>query len=161
MVDMDLMAFQKLRGGLQLNVAPAPQPARLAAVDRLRTALATSGVFADVEVEPTADGDRLLVGLCRYSPEHEEGQVVDRLTRVWAEELRLDGWDAHSFLIDDGHVEMQAATVRNDQSHYLTLHLVAQADPGLVGVAPTPVAPAPTVPEQRGWLRRALARDVA
>ena len=130
------MSFQKLRGGLQLNVAPAPQQSRAAAVERLRSALATSGVFADVEVEPTADGDRLVVGLCRYSAEHEERHVVDRLARVWAEELRLDGWDAHSFLVDEGHVEMQAATVHDDQSHYLSLHLVAQADPDLGGRGP-------------------------
>jgi hypothetical protein len=156
---MDLMSFQKLRDGLQLNVAPAPQRATATAVERLRSALITSGVFADVEIEPTGDGDRLVAGLCRYSTEHSEDQIVDRLTQIWTAELRYHGWDAHSLLVDEGHVELQAATVAADRSRYLTLHLIAQADPTLVGAALA--ADEPRVPEQRGWLRRALAGDVA
>ena len=155
---MDLMSFQKLRYGLQLNVAPATQQARATAVEQLRSALVTSGVFADVEIEPTGDEARLVAGLCRYATEHSEDQIVDRLTRIWAAELRYSGWDAHSFLVDEGHVELQAATATADRSHYLTVHLVARADPTLVGADPAPAEP--RVPEQRGWLRRAFAGGV-
>ena len=158
---MDLISFQTLRGGLQLNVAPAPTRPRAAAVERLRAVLATSGTFGDVEVEVTDDPDRLVAGLCTYSPNHHEADIVDTLTRAWAAELRYHGWEGHSFLVEEGHVELQAATVRADRSHFLTLHLVAQADPALAGTDRTPAEPMPLaqVPAQRRWLRRALDRS--
>jgi hypothetical protein len=161
MGDMDLISFQTLRGGLQLNVAPAPQAPRAAAVERLRAVLATSGTFADVEIEATDDPDRLVAGLCTYSPDHPEADIVDTLTRAWAAELRYQGWEGHSFLVEDGHVELQAATVRADRSHFLTLHLVVQADPALVGMQRVAALPPARVqvPEQRRWLRRALDRS--
>ena len=131
------------------------------AVERLRAVLATSGTFGDVEVEVTDDPDRLVAGLCTYSPNHPEADIVDTLTRAWAAELRYHGWEGHSFLVEDGHVELQAATVRADRSHFLTLHLVAQADPALAGTDRTPALPMPLaqVPAQRRWLRRALDRS--
>jgi len=166
---MDLLSFQTLRGGLQLNVAPAPQRPQAAAVERLRAVLATSGPFADVEIEATDDPDRLVAGLCTYSPDHSEADIVDTLTRAWAAELRYHGWEGHSFLVEEGHVELQAATVRADRAHFLTLHLVAHVDPALAGTGRTPglpLSPAQVavqvpaqVPAQRRWLRRALDRS--
>jgi len=163
MGDVDLISFQTLRGGLQRNVAPAPPQSRTAAVERLRAVLATSGFFADVEVEPTEDGDRLVAALCSYSPDRAEDEVVDALTRIWSAELRYRGWEGHSFLVEEGHVELQAATVRADRSHFLTLHLVAQADPALAGadLTPAPLSPLAQIPGQRSWLRRALEGSVA
>ncbi len=153
---MDLMSFQKLREGLHRNVAPAPLRAKAAAAERLRSALGSSGAFAGIEVEATGDRDRLVAGLCAFSPQEPVHQVADRLSLAWAA-IRQDGWEAHSFLVEDGHVELQAATTRD--GHFLTLHLVAQADEALVGVDLGPDEP--RLPEQRGWLRRTLAGDPA
>ena len=145
---MDLMDFQKLRDGLKLNVKPARGEVLEAAALRLRTLLTSSAMFSDVEVDGTTDPDRLLIAMVEYVPELSEDQVVGYLLGAWSAQLRYPGWDAHAFIVHDGHVELQAATMHGDASHFVTLHLVAVC--GAEGARPV------AIPSQRGeWSNRA------
>lgn len=135
--DMNLVGFQKLRSGFQVNATPA-SPGVLADFERqLRRQLERSVTFDHVEVEISADPDRLLVGLVSYDPALSESEVAWSLEHVWSR-LEFEHWEAHAFLVEDGHVELQAGTL-DGRNQYVTLHLVAQA------VAAT----APAVPAQR------------
>jgi hypothetical protein len=148
---MELIAFQKLRGGLKANAAPAAGDALEAAEARLRTLLMSSAMFGNVEVAVTDDPDRLLIAMVNFRPEHTEQEVTDYLMRSWVTHLRYRGWDAHSFLVENEHVEMQAATLHADGSHFVTIHVVATA-----AVFAEPAIPVQRMTDQRprGRLRR-------
>ena len=82
-------------------------------------------MFAQVEVEVTEDPERLLVALVRFRPGTPERQVASFLEAVWITELRLSGLDVFNFLIDEGHVELEAATGDQDSGYFLSLQLIA------------------------------------
>ena len=82
-------------------------------------------MFAQVEVEVTEDPERLLVALVRFRPGTPERQVASFLEAVWITELRLSGLDVFNFLIDEGHVELEAATGDTDSGYFLSLQLIA------------------------------------
>jgi hypothetical protein len=124
---MELMQFQKLRGGLRINVSPAQGDTLEAVGARLRSLLMSSTIFGNVEVEITDNPDTLVIGLVNYRRELSEQDIVNYLEKAWTDELRYLGWDAHAFLVEDGHVELQAATMHGDASHFVTLHVVATA----------------------------------
>ncbi len=139
-------SYWKLREGLRANVSPARGEVVEAMASRLRSALAAGADFDDAEVEATADPDRLVVALATYRTGLCEQDVVEVLTRLWADELRYRGWDVHAFLVEEGHVELQAASMSADASHYVTVHLVATAAdlediPSQRGMAPPTSAP--------------------
>jgi hypothetical protein len=153
---MDLMAFQKLRSGLKQNVTPASGVVLEAAELRLRTLLASCGMFSHVEVDRTSDPDRLLIAMVEYNPELSEAEVLGFLKGAWSAELRYLGWDAAAFIVEDEHVELQAATMHGDASHYVSMHLVAEKAAVSAAVEPS------DIPAQRrtdpvghgGFLRR-------
>ncbi|GAB2746563.1 hypothetical protein [Nocardioides pakistanensis] len=123
---MQLVQFHTLCTGLQGNASPAAAPA-LAGKERvLRDLLEQSGAFVSVEVEHTDDPDRLLVGLCQFRQHLSEEVVVTLLSRLWEAGVRYPYWEAHTFLVEDGHVELRAASRESHLGHYLTVHLLAQ-----------------------------------
>jgi hypothetical protein len=124
---MELMAFQKLRGGLKMNVSPASGIELEAAESRLRTLLTSSAMFGYVEVDTTQEPDHLLIAMVHYRSELCEQDIVNYLQKLWVGDMRYLGWDAYSFLVEDGQVELQAATMHGDATHYVTLHVVARA----------------------------------
>lgn len=122
---MNLVAFQSLRSGLQRNAAPATTQVRKVVEAGLREELLASGLFDDVEVGSCEDGERLLVALCTYRADVDDEVAAHGIERAWAA-LAFHHWAAHAFLTEDGHVEMQAATLDRPAGRYLTVHLVAQ-----------------------------------
>lgn len=143
LVDMNLVDFQRLRCGLKLNAAPAMSPVRKAMEAGLREELLRSGLFADLEIGGTHEVDHLLVALGTFRHGVSDQQVAHAIQRAWAA-VAFHHWQAHAFLIQDGHVELQAATLDRPAGHYVTLHLVAQ-----MSEAPAEASPVANLPEQR------------
>lgn len=123
---MQLVHFHTLCTGLQANAAPAASRALVERQRALHELLEQSGAFVSVEVEHTDDPDRLLVALCEFRQHLPEEAVVEVLSRLWEAGVRYPYWEAHSFLVEDGHVELRAASRESHLGHYVTVHLVAQ-----------------------------------
>ena len=110
---------------MTVNLPPATEAQTAQAAASLRRRLASSVMFAQVEVEVTDDPERLLVSMVRFRPGTPERQVASFLEAVWITELRLDGLDVFNFLIEKGHVELEAATGDRASGYFLTLQLIA------------------------------------
>lgn len=123
---MDLTTFHRVRTGIQVNASPGTGPELTAVESTLRDVLMTSGLFEDVEVEHTADPDRLVIALCRFRPFLTEQDVASRLEEIWSDRVRYPFWEAHAVRTDDGHVEFEAASRSGQVGHYVTVHVVAQ-----------------------------------
>lgn len=145
---MNLAAFQGLRRGLQINAAPATSQVRSVFEDALRQELLASGVFTELEVGSTDAADHLLVALGSFSADADEEQVSAAVRSAWAA-VAFHHWQAHAILTEDGHVELQAATLDRPAGRYLTLHLVVQRTEVPVPLAPSATVPSTTVPQQR------------
>ena len=122
---MNLIAFQSLRNGLQLNAAPATSQVRKVIEAGLQAELLASGVFDVVEVGSSDEADRLVLGLCTYGAGVSEDEVRWAIERAWSA-LAFHHWQAHAFLTDEGHVELQAGTLDRPGGRFVTVHLVAQ-----------------------------------
>ena len=122
---VDRVEFVRLRQGLVDNLPPASGAVIDDAASRLRRRLASSVMFAQVEVEVTDDPERLLVALVRFRPGTPERQVASFLEAVWITELRLSGLDVFHSLIEDGHVEFEAVTGDQESGYVVSLQLVA------------------------------------
>lgn len=83
-------------------------------------------MFAEVEVGTTEQEANLLVALVRYRPGTPGRLVASYLEAIWVTELRVEGLDAFTTLIEDGHIEFQAVTGDHSADCFVTLHLVAQ-----------------------------------
>ena len=149
---MNLAAFQSLRSGLQRNAAPATSQVRKVVERGLREELQATGVFEDVEVGASDDADRLLVALCTFPAQVEDSAVACAVETAWSA-LAFPYWQAHAFLAEDGHVELQAASLDRPGGRFVTVHLVAQRAGG-------PVFSGDPVPAQRGIEHAAPARPV-
>ncbi len=123
---MDMTEFRGLRAGLTSNLPAARGEALAFAEAKLLTRLQSSNMFTGVEVDTTEDRDNLLVALLRYRPGTPERQVASYLEAVWVTQMRVEGLDAFTFLVQDGHVELRAVTGDKELNHFLTLHLIAQ-----------------------------------
>ncbi|HET6626807.1 MAG TPA: hypothetical protein VFG63_10495 [Nocardioidaceae bacterium] len=123
---MNLIDFQKLRSGLQANAHPGSRFELNAVENSFRDVLRASGAFEDVEVEHTDDPDRLVIALCTFKAEYDERGIADLVAATWRERIRYTYWDASAVLVEDDHVELQAATRHSHTGHYVTLHVVAQ-----------------------------------
>lgn len=122
---VDRVEFLRLKLGLTNNLPPASGALVDDAASRLRQRLASSVMFAQVEVEVTDDPERLLVALVRFRPDTPERQVASFLEAVWITELRLSGLDVFNFLVEDGHVELEAVTGDQESGYFLSLQLIA------------------------------------
>ena len=122
---MNLVAFQGLRNGLQMNAAPATSQVRRVLEVGLHSELLASGIFDVVEVGSSDDADRHVLGLCTYGADVSEDEVRWAIERAWSA-LAFHHWQAHAFLTDEGHVELQAGTLDRPGGRFVTVHLVAQ-----------------------------------
>lgn len=145
---MNLIAFQSLRNGLQMNAAPATSQVRKVLEAGLREELLASRLFEDVEIGSSDDADRLVLALCTYSAGVDDEVSARAIERAWSA-LAFDHWEAHAFLVEDGHVELQAATLDRPGGRYLTVHLVAQRAAGAAATGPDAGEVASVVPHQR------------
>ena len=123
---MDLLQFHKMRTAVQHNAYPGSVGDVASMETELRDLLMATGLFEDVEVEKTGDPDQLVIGLCTYAPDFSEDDVATAIERLWDDRVRYPFWEAHSLLVDQGHVEFEAATRNSDSGHYVTVHMVAQ-----------------------------------
>ena len=158
---MNLIAFQSLRNGLQMNAVPATSQVRKVLEVGLREELLASRLFEDVEIGSSDDADRLVVALCTYGAGVDDEVAAQAVGRAWSV-LAFDHWESHAFLVEDGHVELQAATLDRPNGRYLTVHLVAQraAVPAATGSEADEVAA--VLPHQRASepeAARALAQS--
>ena len=120
------MTFHKYRTAVQQNAAPG-DAGELSALEReLRDALCSSGLFVSVEADHTDNPDELVIALCDYQPDLTEDEVARRIEAAWNGGVAYPFWEAHSFLIDDSHVEFLGATRPDSRGRYVTVHLVAQ-----------------------------------
>jgi hypothetical protein len=149
---MNLLAFQSLRSGLQRNAGPATSQVRKVVECGLREELLASGVFDDVEVGSSDDTDRLLVALCTFPAHVDDLTAAVAVETAWSA-LAFPYWQAHSFLTENGHVELQAASLDRPGGRYVTVHLVAQR-------TGAPVHSGEPVPAQRRLEHAAPARPV-
>ena len=122
---MDRVEFVQLREAMTVNLPPASGAQTADAAAKLRRRLVSSVMFAEVEVEVTEDPERLLIAMVRFRPGTPERQVASFLEAVWITELRLDGLDVFNLLVEDGHVEFEAATGDRDSGYFLSLQLIA------------------------------------
>ena len=123
---MDLMQYHKLRAGVQANAAPGPAQTLHDVQQNLETALASVGLFSDVEVGYTDDVNNLVIAMCTFPEELSETEVARRLELLWEDRLRYGFWEAHATLVESGQVELEAATRNAQNGHYVTMHIVAQ-----------------------------------
>lgn len=131
---MKIGAFQTLRSGLQLNAVPVTSQVRAVLETGLREELTASGIFEEVEIEGSDDPDRLVLGLCVFRSEVSEEEVMLAVERAWTA-LAFHHWSAHAFLTDEGHVELQAATLDRPGGRFASVHLVALRAAGAAGAA--------------------------
>ena len=124
---MHLNDYSKVRTALQSNAAPANEATRAALAGDLHDALRSTGAFHTVEVDCTDDADRLVIAMVGFEPGADASVLAARLQRLWLDRVGQGFWTAHASLVDDGHVELLAATRPNVRDGYVTLHLVAQA----------------------------------
>jgi hypothetical protein len=122
---MDVAAFQSLRHGLRVNAAPATTQVRRIIERGLREELLASGVFMEIEVGGSDDADRLVLALATFGADVDDETVALAVERTWTA-LAFDHWQAHSLLVEHGHVELQAATLDRPAGRFVTVHLVAQ-----------------------------------
>jgi hypothetical protein len=162
--------YSKVRTALQSNAAPANQATRAALAGDLQEALLSTGAFHTVEVDCTDDADRLVIAMVGFEPGADASVLAGRLQRLWLDRLGQGFWTAKGLLVEDGHVELLAATRPNVRDGYVTLHLVAQAaEAPAVAHQPEvkPVAASVQVAIDtqravaRGWAARLFARPAA
>ena len=123
---MELTQYHKMRAGVQANAAPGSSQALQEVQQNLETALASVGLFSDVEVGYTDDVDNLVIAMCTFPEDLSETEVARRLELLWEDRLRYGFWEAHATLVDSGQVELEAATRNGQNGHYVTMHVVAQ-----------------------------------
>lgn len=120
------MHFHTLRTAVQTNASPSRGDTLAVMEGTLRTRLMSIGLFDTVEVEHTDDVDQLIVGICRYRSSFSEDAVARTLETLWTDEVAHPFWEAHAIRVDDGFVELEAASRESREGHYVTLHLVAE-----------------------------------
>lgn len=125
----DLIGFHKLRTAVQDNAWRGSAEDVLAVERKLWSALVSTGVFADVEVDRTDDPDRLVIAMCRYPFQLAAEVAAETLERVWVDRLRYDFWEAHTLIVARGQVELEAASRCGSDGHFVTLHVLAQQSP--------------------------------
>jgi hypothetical protein len=123
---MELRQYHKIRTAVQSNASPGPAQTLHDVQENLASALASVGLFSDVEVGYTDDIDNLVIAMCTFPEDLTETEIARRLEMLWEDRLRYGFWEAHATLVDNGQVELEAATRASQNGHYVTLHIVAQ-----------------------------------
>ena len=123
---MDLMQFHRMRTAVQDNAFPGRESDLRTVAAQLQNMLMSSGIFEEVEVEPTDNPDELVIALCKFMPFFTEQDIARHLERIWGDRVSYPFWEAHAFHVENDHVEFEAATRASSSGHYVTVHLVAQ-----------------------------------
>lgn len=123
---MDLMQFHRMRTAVQDNAFPGRESDLRTVAAQLQNMLMSSGIFEEVEVEPTDNPDELVIALCKFMPFFTEQDIAHHLERIWGDRVSYPFWEAHAFHVENDHVEFEAATRHSSSGHYVTVHLVAQ-----------------------------------
>ena len=123
---MEIAQFHKLRAAVQANASPGTATHLRAVKEDLQRALASVGLFEDVEVDYTDDVDNLVIAMCTFPEQLSRSEIAHRLEVLWQDRLRYPFWEAHTLLVDRDQIELEAATRAGANGHYVTLHIVAQ-----------------------------------
>ncbi len=123
---MRLPSYHLIRTAIQGNASPGSARDVAGVAVTLRDQLVASGLFETVEVEPTNDPDHLVIALCQFRPDVSEWDVAAHLEEIWDNRIRYRFWEAHAFLTEEDHVELEGATRVSTDGHYVTFHLVAE-----------------------------------
>lgn len=123
---MQLGQFHKLRQAVQVNASPGSVGELRAIKQELQAALASVGLFEQVEVDYTDDPDHLVIAMFTFPEDMTHAEVTQRLERLWQERLCYPFWGAHTTIVDEDQIELEAATRAGASGHYVTYHLVAQ-----------------------------------
>ncbi|QIK67461.1 hypothetical protein G7072_14905 [Nocardioides sp. HDW12B] len=123
---MEIAQYHKMRRAVQVNASPGSAQELRAVQSDLRTALASVGLFEEVEVEYTDDLDQLVIAMFTFPEQLSRSEVARRLELMWEDRLRYPFWEAHSLLVDKDQIEFQGATRAGSNGHYVTVHIVAQ-----------------------------------
>jgi len=123
---MDTRAFHKLRTAVQQN-AGAAHPEHAGALQAaLQAALEASRLFAEVELGPTDDPDRLVIGVCRCADDVLPWEAGIGVERIWMSAVVDLYWEAHAVGCTDSLMEFEGAATVDDRGHYLTVNIVAE-----------------------------------
>jgi hypothetical protein len=123
---VEIAQYHKMRRAVQVNASPGSVRELRAVQDDLRAALASEGIFDEVEVECTDDLDHLVIAMFTYPEQLSRDEVVRRLEQMWEDRLRYPFWEAHTVLVDKAQIEFEGATRTSSTGHYVTVHVVAQ-----------------------------------
>ena len=97
-----------------------------AALARVQARLGIIPADAADAITAAAHVDNLVIAMCTFPEELTESEIARRLELLWEDRLRYGFWEAHATLVDNGQVELEAATRASQTGHYITLHIVAQ-----------------------------------
>ena len=123
---MEIVQFHKLRAAVQANASPGTASDLRAVKDDLERALASVGLFEEVEVDYTDDVDNLVIAMCTFPEQMQRSEIAHRLEVMWQDRLRYPFWEAHTLLVDRDQIELEGATRAGTHGHYVTFHIVAQ-----------------------------------
>ena len=123
---MEIAQFHKLRAAVQTNASPGTAAELRSVKDDLQRALATVGLFEEVEVDYTDDVDNLVIAMCTFPEQLSRSEIAHRLEVLWQDRLRYPFWEAHTVLVDRDQIELEGATRAGANGHYVTIHIVAQ-----------------------------------
>lgn len=126
---MEITQYHRMRLAVQSNASPGSATELRTVRANLQRALASVGLFEEVEVDYTDDLDHLVIGMFTFPDNMGAAEVARRLELMWQDRLRYPFWEAHAMLVDDDQVEFQGATRAGATGHYVTLHIVAQRSP--------------------------------
>lgn len=123
---VEIAQYHKMRRAVQVNASPGSARELRAVQADLAAALASVGLFEEVEVEYTDDLDQLVIAMFTFPEQLSRTEVARRLELMWEDRLRYPFWEAHSTLVDKDQIEFQGATRAGSNGHYVTVHIVAQ-----------------------------------
>lgn len=122
---MRLATFHQLRAAVQENGSPGAPKHLTEVAGKLCDMLSNTGLFEWFEVGTTDDPDRLVIGMCHLKPETSDIVAAQRLEAIWSNGLLRPNWGAHVVILEEGHVELEGATMVSDRGNYVTLHVLA------------------------------------
>lgn len=125
MVHMRLATFHQLRAAVQANGSPGAPKHLTEVAGKLCDMLSNTGLFEWFEVGTTDDPDRLVIGMCHLKADSSDIVTAQRLEAIWSNGLLRPNWGAHVVILEDGHVELEGATMVSDRGNYVTVHVLA------------------------------------
>lgn len=126
---MDMAGFHKLRTAVQANAKPAADGDTRTFERVLFDALASSRLFAEVELGHTDDPDQLVIGVCRCADSVMPWEAAIGVERLWRLASAPTTWEAHAVMSTENYMDFEGAVTIHDGGRYVTVHLVAESAP--------------------------------